>query len=453
MRILLLSFHFPPDSPLAATRAPKLARFLLRQGHDVRVLCAENPQATETQPLEIDPERVIRTPWRDLRAVPSDLMARFGLRGSAPKPPADPAPASAEAAPPAVDLPAIPPRPTLRNRLAQMYDASACKPDRHYGWRKPALEAAATLFQTWKPDVIYATCPPHSTALIAAQISQASDVPFVTEFRDRWAFDAYSDQPDWRRQWDKQKEHEVLSRASAIVTVSPLWAQGYARRYGEKKVTLSMNGFDPAQYPLVSPVEPNTDRDTLNLLYAGSLYPGRRDPRILFKGIAALGDGARDIHVTLMGKDCEPALQIAHEERVQKQVALLPMETHDQIIARQYAADALVLLQWNDPRDAGTVPGKLFEYIATRRPVIATGYSKGVTAQIVRSRDLGVFSNEPKVIANTLARLLAKKKAVGIVPALPEAVRNNATCDAQFAAIDPMLHEVAGLSPLQMAAE
>lgn len=451
MRILLLSFHFPPDAPLAATRAPKLARFLLDQGHDVRVLCAEDPQAIETHPLEIDPDRVIRTPWNDLRAIPSAMLRKVGFGGK-------PAPVQTVNAPDAVLPEALAPstapaRPTLKNRAGRLYDAAICRPDRRYGWRKPALVAAADLFQTWMPDVIYATCPPHSTAIIAAQISKASGVPFVTEFRDRWAFDAYSDQPDWRRRWDRKKERAVLSRASGIVTVSPLWVESYARRYGDDKVVLAMNGFDPEQYPLSAPVAPDTDTSKLKLLHAGALYPNRRDPRTLFKGIAALGAGAESICVTLMGKDIEPTLAMAREEGVLNQIDLLPPETHDEIIKRQYAADALVLLQWNDARDAGTVPGKLFECIGARRPVIATGYSRGVTAEIVRDRNLGVFSNEPKVIANALAHMLTKKRAVGCIPALDPSVRDNASCDAQFAAIEPLLHQIAQTEPMRVAAE
>ena len=107
----------------------------------------------------------------------------------------------------------------------------------------------------------------------------------------------------------------------------------------------------------------------------------------------------------------------------------------------------------NTPLVAGVAPQTLFDYIGTRRPVIASGYSHGVAADIVRKRNLGVFSNEPKVIANTLARLMAKKRAAGVVPYLPENARENATAAAQFAMLEPMLYDVTGSAPKSVAAE
>lgn len=442
MRILLISFHFPPDAALAATRAPKLARYLLGAGHDLRVLCASDPQPHSVHALTIDPARVIRTPWRDLRAIPDEVLRRIGLASGKRK-----APPTRGAVPAA----SAPPRPSLRNRAAQFYDSAICRPDRRYGWRKPAVEAARTLFETWMPDVIYATCPPHSTAPIADEIARMSGVPLVAEFRDRWAYDAYSDHPGWRRWLDKRHEVSVLSRAAAIVTVSPLWAQSYAERYGEDRVTLSMNGFDPKEYPLHAPVPPNPEHDTLHLLHAGSLYPNRRDPRVLFAGIAALGEQARNIRVTVMGKDVEPARAMAQEAGIAGQVDLIGPEAHDQVILRQYASDALLLLQWNDERDAGTIPGKLFECIGARRPVFATGYIRGATADIINRRDLGVFSNDPEVIAGGLAAMLARKRAVGMIAPLPDTVRDGMSCFDQFAALDPLLHRVAGV-PVHLAA-
>lgn len=443
MKILLLSFHFPPDAPLAATRAPKLARYLLNAGHDVRVLCASDPPDHAAHRLALDPGRVTRTKWTDVRAIPAEWSAKvgFGSRSGGTGNTANGG-SGAEAGPP-----------SLRNRLANAYDAAFCRPDRRIGWRKHAIGAARSLFETWKPDVIYATCPPHSTAVIADRIAQIGNIPFIVEFRDRWAHNAYSDHPPWRQQKDIRDEMAVLSRAAAIVTVSPLWAETYANHYGEDRVVLSMNGFDPGEYPLEPPFAPNDDPGTLHLLHAGALYPNRRDPRVLFAGIAALGPSAEHIYVWMMGKDVEPARAMAEEAGIASRVTLLAPESHREVIERQYSADALLLLQWNDPRDAGTIPGKLFECIGARRPVVCTGYTKGVTAEIVRDRGLGVVSNEPKVIASELARLLTRKRALGTIPSLRKSVRDGMSCTEQFAALDPLLHSVTGMVPQLAAAE
>jgi len=224
----------------------------------------------------------------------------------------------------------------------------------------------------------------------------------------------------------------VLSRASGIVTTSPDWAESYARLYGAQKVVLALDGFDPEEHPLSSPVDPDENRDVLNVLWTSRYRPGVIEPRSLFKGVAALGEGAKDIRVTVVGDHAEEILAMAKEERVHKQLDLHPAESREEIIERQYGADALAVTLSPDAHEVGSIASELFDCIGARRPVIGCGWGKGSNADIIRRRDLGVISNEPKVIANLLARLLAKKRAVGVVPTLPDTVRSNAGMSAQF---------------------
>ena len=445
MKILLISFHFPPDAPIAATRAPKFAKYLIDAGHDVRVLCANDPQAHQAHRLEIDEDRVTRTEWRDLATIPNDIIGRIT--------PARKSGAGASASPTTNTAPPPRRRSALRARLSGFYDAAICVPDRRAGWRPHALRAAENLFESWTPDLVYATCPPHSVAPIAREVARLAKAPFVVEFRDRWALDAYSDKPEWRQRIDRRQETAVLSDAAGIVTVSPLWANSYRERYGADHVAVAMNGFDPADYPLAMETGPSLDKDHIELLFAGALYEGRRDPRTIFKSIALLGDDAKRVRVTMLGKDLGSTTAMAQEAGVAECLTILPPEPHGAIIRRQYAADGLLMLQWNDERDAGTVPGKLFEYIGARRPIIATGWSAGVVGQMILRRNLGVIANEPRLLANKLSALLSEKRANGVIAPLPASVRDGLTRSEQFAVLEPFLTRAAGLETVQVAAE
>ncbi len=446
MKILLISFHFPPDAPLAATRAPKFAKYLLDQGHDVRVICAREPQPTVTHPLEIDESRITRTDWLDLATIPHTVIDRI-------KPAKDAAPSDTPAPASAPATPSAPAKPRLRTRLGEFYQSAMCRPDRRAGWRKPAVAAARELFAEWLPDLVYATCPPHSVAPIAREIAGLAGAPFVAEFRDRWALDAYSNHPAWRQNMDRKQEASVLADAAGIVTVSPLWARGYADRYGADRVAVAMNGFDPDDYPLEMDIAPAADKETIDLLYAGALYPGRRDPRAVFEAIALLGKDAKRVRVTMLGKDLGPATAMAQQAGVAECLNLLPTEPHSAIIRRQYAADGLLMLQWDDERDAGTIPGKLFECIGARRPVIATGWTRGIVGDIITRRNLGVIANEPRLLANRLSALLSEKRAHGHVPPLPASIRDGMTRAEQFANLDDFLDRAAGDTGERMAAE
>ncbi len=446
MKILLLSFHFPPDAPIAATRAPKFAKYLIESGHDVRVLCASDPQAHVAHALDIEESRITRTDWRDLSALPGEVLDRIvpsrrNLQSQSPT-----IPLSAPTIP-------IPPRSGLRSKLSAFYDSAICRPDRRAGWRPYALSAARDLFDKWVPDLVYATCPPHSVAPIAREIAAMVKIPFIVEFRDRWALDAYSNHPEWRQRLDRRQEAATLADAAGIVTVSPLWMEDYKSRYGADKVAIAMNGFDPEDYPLEMDVAPALGRDRIELLFAGALYPGRRDPRAIFEAIALLGVDAKRVQVTMLGKDLDPAIVMAKEAGIEDCLKILPPEPHPEIVKRQYATDALLMLQWNDVRDAGTVPGKLFECIGARRPVIATGWASGVVGQMILRRNLGVIANEPRILANKLSALLSEKRAHGRIAPLPERVREGLTRREQFTALGPFLDRATGQLAAQIAAE
>lgn len=445
MKILLLSFHFPPDAPIAATRAPKFARYLIESGHDVRVLCASDPQAHVAHKLDIDESRILRTEWRDLGAFPGEVLDRI-------VPSRRQQIATASSAPAAASSP-IPARPGMRAKLSGFYNSAICRPDRQAGWRPFALNAAQELFESWTPDLVYATCPPHSVAPIAREVAALAKAPFVVEFRDRWALDAYSNHPEWRQKLDRRQEASTLADAAGIVTVSPLWADIYKTRYGAERIAIAMNGFDPVDYPVEMDVAPALCKDRIELLFAGALYPGRRDPRTIFEAIALLGDDAKRVQVTMLGKDLGPATAMAKEAGIADCLKILPPEPHAAIVKRQYAADALLMLQWNDARDAGTVPGKLFECIGARRPIIATGWTSGVVGRMILRRNLGVIANEPRILANKLSALLSEKRAHGRIAPLPEKVRDGLTRREQFEALDPFLDRAAGQIASRIAAE
>ncbi len=407
MHILLLSFNVPTE----AGRAGKIARFLLGRGHDVRVLSSPEGENTEPGSPKLGKNLVVVTP-------------------------------------PLSELPGK----TVLGRIARVYGAKR-KTDWARDWHKSVIITANQLFETWKPDIIYAMCPPHSTAVIAAQLSRISDVPFIIDLRERWADSANAPSIDRRNQKDLQRERDILIRASGIITVSPVWAESYANKYGAEKVGIAMNGFDPEQYPMKSTAPLDSDRKILRLLY--TLPKDGSEPHLntLFKGINALGDGSKDIRLTLVGTDPDTPLALAKQERLERQITVVEPGSRETAIKRQYSYDALALSISNHHGDAGTIPDELFDYVGTRRPVIATGYSKGITAEIVRGRELGIFSNEPKLIANRLANLLSKKRAVGVVPFLPEKVRENASMNAQFSSIESMLYSASDKTSFSVAAE
>lgn len=114
-----------------------------------------------------------------------------------------------------------------------------------------------------------------------------------------------------------------------------------------------------------------------------------------------------------------------------------------EILRIERGADVLLLCRWADPRDDGIIPGKVFEYIGARRPILAVGSTTGEAAQIIRGGDFGLVSNSPMEIAEQLRRWMTEKRACdGRLPDLPQDATHAFLREAQFETINPLLERL-----------
>jgi glycosyltransferase involved in cell wall biosynthesis len=323
--------------------------------------------------------------------------------------------------------------------VSDLYHEGVTIPDAHVGWIPWAYLQARRLLRRWTPDLIYSSGPPHSVHVVGRWLSRGVGVPHVPELRDCWVDDPYPVWPEWKRNIVGRIERAALSHARGLVTVSEPWAIRYRQKYGLPVATI-YNGYDERDFAETGPVEPLSN-DKLVIVYAGVIYAGRRDPTPLFQALKLLGDEAKDVRIEFYGSEPGMVMPAAEATGVAAHVTVLPRVPYRRSIEIQRAADLLLLLQWNDPKEQGNCPGKLFEYLAVRRPIIGIGLEDGVPAQFIREREAGVFSNDPAIIAASLRQWLAQKKAGG-VPLLPESARIGLTRDLQFEKLEAFLEEM-----------
>ncbi|MDQ2802836.1 MAG: hypothetical protein M3Y41_09175, partial [Pseudomonadota bacterium] len=123
-------------------------------------------------------------------------------------------------------------------------------------------------------------------------------------------------------------------------------------------------------------------------------------------------------------------------------VVVGPRVSYRESLERQSGADVLLLLQRNHPSDEGNLPGKFFEYLGARRPILLLGCETGLVAQMIRDREAGFISNVPDQIAAQLGRWL-DQVPTGIPSLPPEACHCLSRTD-QFIALEAFLHDLAG---------
>jgi glycosyltransferase involved in cell wall biosynthesis len=407
MKVLLVTYWFPPANTMAAIRMGKLAKFLHETGHDVRVLAARSPE-DPSLPVEVPEDRIIRTPYWDVDRIFDPVVnALRRLVWRLPRPRTTKGKSALPETTPSVA------RPPVVTGLRRHYYAMIQVPDSHVGWLGYAVRAGRELFKSWRPEIVVASAPPFTCLVIARRLAHALGIPWVAEFRDIWVDNPYNTDPLWRQRIDRVIERRMLKSASGIVTVTPIWSGVLEQQYGLPVATI-LNGY--AEEDLVTPPPPERST-TVSIVYTGAIYPGYRDPSPLFAAIALLGDKRDCVEVVFYGPAAGDVIPLAERHGVADRVVIRPRVSYRQSLTIQAAADVLLLLQWNNVKDEGNIPGKFFEYIGARRPILLHGYENGIMARMIRERGLGVVSNDPSGLVEHLRRWIAERPEG--IPAIP----------------------------------
>jgi len=427
MRVLIVAFAFPPVNVIGAIRVGKLARYLDRGGHDLRVLTTEIGE-DRSLPLDIPKECVVQTAYCKREAWLDRLIRWYGNLG-----------AQAGARGEMSQAQESRPHKSPRNILRRQYHGLMNIPDLRIDWVKTAIPAGRRLIEEWRPNIIFASAPPFTSLIVASRLGRTFGIPWVADFRDLWVDNPYYSEPAWRRIVDLAFERLTVRDAAALVTVSPVWAQQLRRRHG-RAAEIVYNGYAEEDLPQPPPYE---DREeALTIRYTGSIYQGFRDPSAVFAAIQLMPDSLRDrVTVEFFGDPCDDVLALAAKYRVRDRVSTTPLVPYRRALELQMTADVLLLLQWSDKRDEGNIPGKTFEYLRARRPILLIGYEHGVAAQLIRERGAGVVSNSPEQIRDQLLAWIEDKRA-GRLKRLDPAVSYGLSREEQFRKLEKILAKI-----------
>jgi glycosyltransferase involved in cell wall biosynthesis len=402
MRLLVVSFAFPPFNSIGGVRVGKIVKYMLTFGHDVRVITARNQPFRPTLPLEIPSEKIIYSKWLTARrkSAPSSLKSA-GVSSSVNQNSSG----------------KIPLKAVLKRVIGYPYKTLVDFPDSNIGWLPYAESAASRLFKTWSPDLIFASSPPPTSLLVAHRLSQKYGVPWVADLRDLWIDHPYYDQPRWRKVIEEKLERRVLLSTAGVTTVSQPLAETLKMKYG-KTARVVLNGFDQVDYPVSSEVP--FDGGRLKILYTGMIYPGKRDPSPLFEALQKLGPLAERLRVVFHGFFLDSVRPMIRNYGLEHLVGVHDPVSYKESLQMQAEADILLLLLWSDPTERGVYTGKLFEYMGARRPILAVGGVDTVAADLIRQRRIGVALQEPAEIALQLEKWIKQKETERAIPALSE---------------------------------
>ena len=255
--------------------------------------------------------------------------------------------------------------------------------------------------------------------------SRASRLPWVAELRDLWAQRPYRSGTRLRRIPDLFLEKVVFRRVTSLVTVSEPLAERLRELHPKLRVTAIPSGIDPT---LVPPSTGALDPD-FSILYAGRIYRGSQDLGEFLKPLRiALDRGLVDpsvvrVSLLLLHPLADEGARLVDELGLADLVRVELSLPRAEVIERERRAQMLLHLRWEDPNEPGILTGKLFEYLASGRPILSTGrYRDGVVDLLDETRaGIGTITHEDTVAY--LASAFAAFRATGRVPNEPDMSR------------------------------
>jgi glycosyltransferase involved in cell wall biosynthesis len=263
-------------------------------------------------------------------------------------------------------------------------------PDARVFWVKPSVRFLEKYIAENSIDTIVTSGPPHSLHLIGLELKQKTNVKWIADFRDPWTTIGYHKSlrlSNYASKKHKFLEHKVLNAADNIIVTSKTTKTEF-EAITLKPIEVITNGYD---------IE-DTDKQDLDakfsLAHIGS-FLSERNPAILWESLVALlseiPDFNKHLEIKLIGAVSQEVLETITQFGLNPYLNNLGYVSHADAIAHQKKSQALLLIEIDSEETRSIIPGKLFEYMVSGRPVIAIGPIHSDFEEIISHTNTGVF--------------------------------------------------------------
>jgi glycosyltransferase involved in cell wall biosynthesis len=383
VKALIVSFYFPPAGGGGVQRPLKFATHLPELGVETHVLAPDDPKwihrDDELQPPTLAWVHRARYVGTSGRKPAEELHGTQGL--------------------------------VRLSKQAQLFGRRFLVPDENVSWNLTAIPAAIRIVRGEKIDVVVTTSPPSSVHLIGAAVKKATGVKWVADLRDSLVAHPHRRAERMLVRAKEQGEHAVArlvaSQADAITCVSEAIADEIRERSPRGPVTTIANGSDFDDF---AGLERRTS-DRFRLTHTGSFF-GKRDPRPFLTALKQ--SGLEDVVVRFLGDFRSADREWAETLELGHRLELIPYAARRRSLELQRDSEALLLLiPEAGGRGKGVLSGKVFEYLAAERPILAVVPPEGAAAELIRDAGAGVVVAPDDVdgIAGALRELHASWQA------------------------------------------
>ncbi|MDI5888022.1 glycosyltransferase family 4 protein [Flavobacterium yafengii] len=263
-------------------------------------------------------------------------------------------------------------------------------PDARVFWVKPSVAYLEKYIVDNNIDTIVTSGPPHSLHLIGLELKQKLDLKWFADFRDPWTTIGYHKSLRLSRfaaKKHKALEHQVLNTADTVIVTSKTTKTEF-QAITTKPIVVITNGYDTEE------VGKQTLDSKFSLAHIGS-FLSERNPLVLWESLVELLHEIPDfksyLEVKLIGAVSQEVLETITQFGLNSYLNNLGYVSHAEAIAHQRKSQVLLLIEIDSEDTKSIIPGKLFEYMVSNRPIVAIGPNGSDFAEIITETNTGVF--------------------------------------------------------------
>jgi len=371
-KVLIITYYWPPSGGIGVLRCLKFAKYLTSFGWEPIIFTAENAHYPS-----FDYSNVSDIP-ADLKVLTCPIIEPYGiykmLTLQSPK-------ANVNNV-----FNVKPSKLNWMHNFAVWIRSNFFIPDARALWIKPAFKYLSNWLDNNQVDAIISNGPPRSNTRIATLLKKKHHIPWLADFQDPWTQVDYYQLLRLTPQADRyhhKLEQEAFLFADKLTIVSKAWAKSL-EDIGAKNVDVIYWGFDPADYLSLD----KTLDNKFTLTYFG-IMGYDRNPENLFKAIASLiqeiPSFKNDFCLQLIGQIDYSILEEIDKASVTESVHYLGSLTREETLQKAQGSRVLLLLLNRQPNAEGRIPGKSFEYMALRRPILLIGDTNAEISEIIGS--------------------------------------------------------------------
>lgn len=380
-KVLIITYYWPPSGGAGVQRWLKFVKYLRNFGWEPVVYTPENPEypAIDNSLLKDIPQgiEIVRTPiWEPYSFYKKLVGAKKTERINA-------------------GFLSEKKRPGLAERFSIWLRGNFFIPDARKFWIKPSIKFLVKYLKQHPVDAIVSTGPPHSMHMIALGVKKRTGLPWLADFRDPWTnIDFYHELmlSSWADRKHHKQEMSVLKKADEVVVISNSMKTDFLKLL-KRDYSVITNGYDQDD---IAGVDVRID-ERFSVAHIGTMVK-TRNPLLLWEVLSEEvlkdTDFANELEIKLVGSVDYSVTESIEAAGLGNYVNKISYVPHNEVVKIQQQSQVLLLLINDTPNAKVILPGKFFEYMAARRPILCIGPRDGDAAEVILETNAGYVSEK-----------------------------------------------------------